>query len=40
MQDVLFDFISKYITLTEDEKNIIISLNTFRTIKKGTMLLR
>ena len=40
MQDLLFDFISKYISLTEDEKNIIISLNTFRTIKKGTTLLR
>ncbi|WAC11485.1 Crp/Fnr family transcriptional regulator [Dyadobacter pollutisoli] len=40
MQDLLFDFISKYISLTEDEKNIIISLNTFRTIKKGTILLR
>ncbi|WP_221389934.1 Crp/Fnr family transcriptional regulator [Dyadobacter sp. NIV53] len=40
MQDLLFDFISKYVSLTEDEKNIIISLNTFRTIKKGTILLR
>ncbi|MCF0069744.1 Crp/Fnr family transcriptional regulator [Dyadobacter sp. CY261] len=39
MQDLLFDFISKYVSLTEDEKNIIISLNTFRTIKKGTILL-
>ncbi|MCF0042131.1 Crp/Fnr family transcriptional regulator [Dyadobacter fanqingshengii] len=40
MQDVLFDFISKYVSLTEDEKNIIISFNTFRTFKKGTTLLR
>ena len=40
MQDLLFDFISKYVSLTEDEKNIIISLNTFRTIKKDTILLR
>ncbi len=40
MQDLLFDFISKYVSLTEDEKNTIISLNIFRTIKKGTTLLR
>ncbi len=40
MQDLLFHFISKYIFLTEDEKNTIISLNIFRTIKKGTTLLR
>jgi len=26
--------------LTEDEKNIILSLNTFRTFKKGAILLR
>jgi len=40
MQDLLFDFISKYVSLTEHEKNTIISLNIFRTIKKGTTLLR
>ena len=40
MQDLLFDFISKYVSLTEDEKNTIISLNTFRTFKKDTILLR
>ena len=40
MQDLLFDFISKYVSLTEDEKNIIISLNTFRTVKKDTILLK
>ncbi len=40
MQNLLFDFISKYISLTEDEKNTIISLNIFRTIKKGTNLLK
>ena len=39
MQDLLFDFISKYISLTEDEKNAIISLNIFRSVKKGTILL-
>ncbi len=40
MQNILFDFISKYISLSEDEKNEIVSLNIFRTIKKGTLLLK
>lgn len=40
MQNTLFDFISKYITLTEEEKNTILSLNIFRTVKKGTVLLK
>jgi CRP-like cAMP-binding protein len=40
MQDLLFDFISKYVSLTEDEKNAITSLDIFRTIKKGTTLLK
>ena len=40
MQDILFDFISKYISLTEDEKNAILSLDIFRSIKKGTTLLK
>ncbi len=40
MQDILFDFISKYVTLTEDEKNAIVSLDLFRTLKKGTVLLK
>lgn len=39
MQDILFDFLSKYIPLTEEEKNTILSLNLFRTVKKGTILL-
>lgn len=39
MQDILFDFISKYISLTEDEKNAIVSLDIFRSVKKGTTLL-
>lgn len=39
MQDLLFDFISKYITLTEEEKNALISLDIFRSVKKGTILL-
>lgn len=40
MQDILFDFISKYVTLTEDEKNAIIALDLFRSEKKGTILLK
>jgi CRP-like cAMP-binding protein len=40
MQDLLLDFISKYISLTEDEKNAIVSLDIFRSVKKGTTLLK
>ena len=40
MQDSLFDFISKYVTLTDEEKNAILSLNIFHSFKKGTILLR
>ena len=40
MQDILFDFISKYISLTEDEKNAILSLDVFRYVKNGTILLK
>jgi CRP-like cAMP-binding protein len=40
MQDVLFDFISKYISLTEDEKNALLSLDLFHSVKKGTVLLK
>lgn len=40
MQDILFDFLSKYIPLTEEEKNTILSLDIFRTVKKGTILLK
>ena len=40
MQDLLFDFISKYVSLTEDEKNTIVSLDLFRSVKKGTTLLK
>jgi CRP-like cAMP-binding protein len=40
MQDILFDFISKYISLTEDEKNAILSLDLFRSVKKGTTILK
>lgn len=40
MENVLLDFIAKYITLTEDEKKALLSLNLFHTVKKGTILLQ
>lgn len=40
MEDILFGFISKYISLTEEEKNVILSLDIFRSVKKGTILLK
>lgn len=40
MQDILFDFLSKYVSLTDDEKNAIVSLDIFRSVKKGTTLLK
>jgi len=40
MQEILFEFISKYISLTEDEKNALLSLDIFRSVKKGTILLK
>lgn len=40
MQALLFDFISKYVSLTEDEKSAIVSLDIFRSVKKGTTLLK
>ncbi|HMR82678.1 MAG TPA: cyclic nucleotide-binding domain-containing protein, partial [Niabella sp.] len=40
MENILFDFLAKYITLTDEEKNAIVSLDVFRTVKKGTVLLK
>lgn len=40
MQDLLVGFISRYVSLTEDEKNAIVSLEIFRSVKKGTTLLK
>jgi len=40
MENLLFDFLSKYVPLTPEEKAAILSLNIFRTVKKGTVLLR
>lgn len=39
MQNLLFDFIAKYIPLNEEEKNAIVELDIFKSIKKGTVLL-
>ena len=40
MQNILFNFIERYISLTEEEKKAIVSLDIFRTMKKGSILLR
>ncbi len=40
MENKLFDFISKYMPVSEDEKQSIISLNIFHTYRKGTVLLK
>jgi len=40
MQDKLFDFIAKYISLTDTEKHALLSLNIFHTAKKGQVLLK
>ena len=40
MKNILFDFISKYLTLTDEEKDALLSLDLFRTVKKGTVLLK
>ncbi len=40
MQDILLNFISKYISLAEDEKSALLSLDLFHTFKKGTILLK
>jgi CRP-like cAMP-binding protein len=40
MHDVLFGFLSKYIALTDEEKNALLSFDLFHAIKKGTILLK
>lgn len=40
MQDILFAFISKYISLTDEEKNAIVALDIFRSVKSGAILLK
>jgi len=40
MENKLFDFIAKYISLTDEEKNALLSLNLFHPLKKGTVILK
>lgn len=40
MEHVLFDFISKYMPLSDEEKKAIVDLDIFKTYKKGTILLK
>lgn len=40
MEKTLFNFLARYIELTEEEKAAILSLDVFRSVKKGTILLR
>lgn len=40
MQDILFDFLSKYIPLSDDEKSAMLDLDIFRPYKKGSILLK
>lgn len=40
MEELLFGFISKYISLTEGEKQAILDLDLFRSVRKGTVLLK
>ena len=39
MEEILWDFISKHLTLTEEEKTAILDLNIFKAVKKGSILL-
>lgn len=39
MENILFDYLSKYIKLTADEKKAIIELDIFKQYKKGVVLL-
>ena len=39
-ESILFDFISKYMILSEEEKQAIIDLDTFSVVKKDTILLK
>lgn len=40
MENILFDFLAQYVSLTEEEKSALLALDIFRTVKKGTVLLR
>ena len=40
MENLLFDYLARYMVLTADEKIAIIELNIFKKYKRGTVLLR
>lgn len=40
MKNILFDFLANYISLSEEEKEALVSLDIFRAFKKGTVLLK
>lgn len=40
MQDLLFQFISKYVTLNQQEQDVLVELDLFKTVKKGEILLK
>ena len=40
MENILFDFLSKYITLSAEEKKAIVDLGIFKEVSKGTTLLK
>lgn len=40
MRGILLEFISKYISLTQEEADAILSLDIIRSVKKGTILLK
>jgi CRP-like cAMP-binding protein len=39
MEHLLFDYLAKYMPLTDEEKEVITDLDLFREVKKGTILL-
>jgi signal-transduction protein with cAMP-binding, CBS, and nucleotidyltransferase domain len=40
MEKKIFNFISKYISLTEEEEKEFIKINTFKSYQKGSFLLK
>lgn len=40
MENLLFDFIAQYTPITEDEKQALLDMDIFRSVKKGTILLK
>ncbi len=40
MRDLLIQFISKYVTLNQQEQDVLVELDLFKTVKKGELLLK